>query len=117
MHGDPTTLRAAAVVYFVNGALDQADVYAISSSNTRTRIGTVMPGQTEALSIPDGIMRPGDVTVVARLLARSGYISTGPFVLSAGDRYSIRLASAAAPALTILPARKQDILAAERRMP
>ena len=117
VHANPSTLPRAAVVYFVNGSLDQAAVYAISSGKMRTRIGTVMAGRTEALSIPDVIMGAGDVTIVTRLLARSGYISTRPFILSAGDQYSIRLVSAASSTLLILPASKQDILAAERRRP
>ena len=117
MPRDLTALRRAAVIYFVNDALDQAAVYVISSARMRTRIGTVMGGQTVALMIPDVIMGAGDVTVAARLLARSGYVSTGPFSLSVGDEYSIRLLSNAATALLILPASERDVLAARRDRP
>ena len=117
MHADPSPLPRSAVVYFVNGSLDQAAVYVISSGKMRTRIGTVMAGQTQALSIPDVIMGAGDVTVVARLLAHPGYISSGPLNLSAGDQYSVRLVTDVDPSLSILPASKQDILAAARHRP
>ena len=59
----------------------------------------------------------GDVTVVARLLAHSGYIAAGPLSLHPGDRYSIRLPSELASTLVILPARDKDIVAAERGRP
>jgi hypothetical protein len=97
-----------AIVYFTNESLDQADVYAITSGTLRTRIGTVMAGRTEALAIPSTVIGAGNVTVVARLLARSGYIGTGPFTLQAGDEYSVRLASGAST-LVLLPARRNDL--------
>jgi hypothetical protein len=104
-----------AIVYFTNESLDQADVYAISSTAQRTRLGTVMAGRTEALPIPSVIIGSGSVNVAARLLARSGYVSTGQFSLQAGDRYSIRLPSDAR-VLVILPARQQDIELGYRRI-
>ena len=107
----------AAIVYFSNESLDQADVYAISSNSMRTRIGTVLAGQTQALPISEMAIGSGDVTVVARLLAHSGYITAGPLSLHPGDRYSIRLPSDVASTLVILPAREKDIVAAERRRP
>ena len=107
---DPNAVPAnRAVVYFTNESLDQADVYAITSGALRTRIGTVMAGRTEALAIPDVVIGTGDVNVVARLLARSGYVDTGPFTLQAGDEYSVRLASSNARSLLLLPARRGEL--------
>lgn len=119
MHANTSSAPRAedAVVYFSNESLDQADVYAISSSSMRTRIGTVLAGQTEALTIPEIAMGTGDVTVAARLLAHSGYIAAGPLALHGGDRYSIRLPSDVSTTLVILPAREKDIIAAERKRP
>ena len=105
---DSNTAPGRAIIYFTNESLDQADVYAISSGQLRTRIGTVMAGRTEALAIPNTVIGTGDVNVVARLLARTGYIGTGPFTLQPGDEYAIRLASTAS-ILTILPARRGDL--------
>src|SRR5690348_16505232 len=82
MRTNSTSLSSgSAVVYFTNESLDQADVYAVSSSSMRTRIGTVMAGRTEALTIPDVVIGSGDIVVAAHLLARPGYIDTGPFLL------------------------------------
>ena len=109
LRADPNLAPSGrAIVYFTNESLDQADVYAISSGTLRTRIGTVMAGRTEALAIPSTVIGAGDVNVVARLVARSGYIATGPFTLQAGDEYSVRLASTAST-LVLLPARRSDL--------
>jgi hypothetical protein len=118
MRTNSTPLNSeSAVVYFTNESLDQADVYAVSSSSMRTRIGTVMAGRTEALPIPDVVIGSGDITVAARLLARTGYIDTGPILLHTGDRYSIRLPGDDARTLLVLPASERDILAAQRSRP
>jgi hypothetical protein len=109
MRADPNSIGPEpAVVYFTNESLDQADVYAITSTAQRTRIGTVMAGRTEALAIPGMALGSGSVNVVARLLARAGYVGTGQFNLQPGDRYSIRLPSDGR-VLVILPARQQDL--------
>lgn len=109
MRVDPNSIGPdPAVVYFTNESLDQADVFAITSTAHRTRIGTVMAGRTEALAIPSVALGNGSVNVVARLLAGSGYIGTGQFNLQPGDRYSIRL-PLDGRVLVILPAREQDL--------
>jgi hypothetical protein len=106
-----------AVVYFTNGSLNQADVYAISSSTGGTRIGTVMAGRTEALPIPNVAMGSGQIVVAARIIAHSGFIGSAPFAIHAGDEYSVRLQSEDSPTLVVLPAQDKDIAAAQRRPP
>jgi hypothetical protein len=81
-----------ALLYFTNESLDQADVFAISPSGQRIRIGTVMAGRTETLTVPADIAARGDnVNVVARLLARNVAPSSGPIPIHPGDRLQVRL--------------------------
>jgi hypothetical protein len=116
MHrGASGTAPEPAVVYFTNGSLNQADVYAISSSSGGTRIGTVMAGRTEALPIPSIAMSSGQIVVAARIVAHSGFIGSAPFAVHAGDEYSVRLASEDSPTLIVLPAQDKDIAAAQHR--
>ena len=95
-----------AQIIFVNESLDQADVYAISSSGAQTRIGTVMPGRTETLRVPPGALG-GDYSanIVARILANSRTPRTGPITLNPGDRMQVTL-SADERILSALPARE-----------
>ena len=81
---------APAIVIFANDGLDQAEVFAIPRGGSRLRIGTVMGGRTDTLQVPT-IAGAGNVTIIARLLARSNTPSTGPLSLSAGDRIIVRL--------------------------
>ena len=80
-----------AVISFTNESLDQADVYAVTSSQS-IRIGTVLAGRTENLVVPGDIaFRGQNLNVVARLLAQSRRPSTGPISLSPGQRIEVRL--------------------------
>jgi hypothetical protein len=84
--------QAPALLYFTNESLDQADVYAITPSGQRIRIGTVMAGRTETLKMPADIAARGDnVNVIARLLARNVVPSSGPISIHPGDRLVVRL--------------------------
>jgi hypothetical protein len=92
-------------VYFTNESLDQADVYAISSGSSAIRIGTVMPGRTDTLRVPQMMVSRGDnVNFYARLLARSGIVQSGLVAVHPGDEFDIRLGSDL-KILAVLPAR------------
>lgn len=81
-----------AIIYFSNESLDQADVYAITPGGDRRRIGTVMAGRTETLTIPaDMIASGGSINIVARVLARSGLVQTGQVTVFPGEAYEVRL--------------------------
>ena len=81
-----------AYLYFTNESLDQADVYAALPGNQPIRIGTVMAGRTDTLTVPPDIVGRGqNVNIVARLLARSSAPSSGPIPLHPGDRLVVRL--------------------------
>jgi hypothetical protein len=97
---------APALIIFSNQSLDQADVYAISSSGGQMRIGTVMAGRTDTLRLPPGAVG-GDnsANIVARLLARSLTPSTGPVTLNPGDKIQVTLSSDER-VLSVLPARE-----------
>jgi hypothetical protein len=83
---------APAFLYFTNESLDQADVYASVAGNQAIRIGTVMAGQTDTLKVPPEISGRGEnVNVLARLLAHSGAVSSGPVPMHPGDRLQVRL--------------------------
>ena len=86
-----TAPQERVVITFTNESLDQANVYAVTGSQA-IRIGTVLAGRTEELVVPGNIAFGGqNVNVVARLLAQSRRPSTGPIVLSPGQRIEIRL--------------------------
>ncbi|HUQ80129.1 MAG TPA: hypothetical protein VM076_03265 [Gemmatimonadaceae bacterium] len=79
--------KAPAIVYFRNDSQDQADVYAVVSGSQPVRIGTVFSNWTDTLTVPgDVAARGSNVSVVARLLARSNVPSTGPLAIQPGDR-------------------------------
>lgn len=83
----PTTL-----LYFTNESLDQADVFAVFPGNPPRRIGTVMAGRTDTLTVPAEVASRGEnVNVVVRLLARSARPSSGPLPIHPGDRLTVRL--------------------------
>jgi len=91
MHRSNNT-QPPALLYFTNESLDQADVYAVTSSNQRTRIGTVSAGRTDTLTVPREVAARGDnVNIVARLLARSTTPSSGPVPIRPGDHLVVRL--------------------------
>ena len=81
-----------AVVIFSNESLDQAAVYVVAPGSEFRKIGTVIPGRTEALNIPgDLALRAGTLNIVARLLARNEVPQTGPVTIRPGERYQVRL--------------------------
>ena len=92
------------LLYFTNESLDQADVYAVSPGSETTRIGTVMAGRTDTLVVPASVVGRGEVSVIARLLARSITPTTGRVALQPGDRLQIRLPPDQRT-LVVLPAR------------
>lgn len=82
------------LIFFTNESLDQADVYAVVPGTQALRIGTVMPGRTDTLSVPATIMAgAGNVEIVARILARNYVPRTGPISINPGDRLVVRLPS------------------------
>ena len=95
-----------AVLIFNNQSLDQATVYAVAPGSNYIRIGTVMAGRTEELTIPsDLVMRAGTLNIVARLLAHSNYPQTGAVSISPGERYEVTLPMDGR-LLSFLPARQ-----------
>jgi hypothetical protein len=79
-------------LFFTNESLDQADVYAVTMSGERIRIGTVQAGRTDTLLIPASITERGEnVNVIARLVARSVVPQSGPLAIRPGDRLEMRL--------------------------
>ena len=94
----------ATTILFRNESIDQATVYVVAPGVEFRRIGTVIPGRTEALTVPhDMVARAGTLNIVARLLARPEVPQTGPVSLRAGERYEVRL-STDARSLSFLPA-------------
>jgi hypothetical protein len=90
---------------FTNESLYQADVYIVAQGLGTRRIGTVMSGRTATLRLPASVStRGGVVNIVARLLARTGTVQTGPVSISPGERYEVRLPSGGA-VMSFLPAR------------
>ena len=85
------TPQERAIISFTNESLDQADVYAVTATQS-IRIGTVLAGRTEDLVVPADIaFRGQNLNVVARLLAQSNRPSSGPISLGPGQRIEIRL--------------------------
>ena len=82
---------APATLVFTNESLDQAAVYVIAPGADFRRIGTVIPGHTETLTVPADLTNRGTLNIVARLLARNELPQTGPVTINPGDRYHVRL--------------------------
>ncbi len=81
-----------AIIIFQNQSLDQADVYAVVPGVQTLRIGTVMAGRTDTLTVPaDVTSAGGSVNIVARLLARNIAPGTGPVSIYAGQVYQVTL--------------------------
>lgn len=78
---DPIT-PGPALVFFSNESLDQADVFAVGPGGADpVRIGTVMAGRTDTLTIPTELTAPrGPVNIIARLsMSRRNTVpATGP---------------------------------------
>jgi hypothetical protein len=100
-HGSP---QRAATLVFTNESLDQAAVYIIAPGAEFRRIGTVIPGHTETLTVPPDLTNRGTLNIVARLLARDEMPQTGPVTINPGDRYHVRL-TVDGRVLSFLPAR------------
>ena len=80
-----------AVVIFTNESLAQADVFAVAPSVSARRIGTVMSGRTETLTVPAEIATRGTLQLVARLLASPRAPGSGTIAIRPGDRLAVRL--------------------------
>lgn len=78
------------VMYFSNGATEQAAVYASSGGEIR-RIGTVVTGQLAKLRIPATMVARGSVNIFARLLARSEQPQSGMISIAPGAAYEVTL--------------------------
>jgi hypothetical protein len=97
---------APTTVVFTNESLDQADVFAVRAGAGWLRLGTVMAGHTDTLTIRAGALPPGaSVDFVARLLARSLTPHSGPVTVQPGDWLAITLPMTA-NSLAVLPARE-----------
>lgn len=100
-----TPISGNAHIIFHNNSLTQADVFVVAQGVGARRIGTVMAGQTDTLSVgPDIAGRGGTLNIVARLLARSQAPQTGPVSILAGETYEVRLPTDGRM-LSFLPAR------------
>ena len=95
----------AAVLLFENQSMEQADVYAVSSSGgTPIRIGTVFAGRREPLNVRGTALGGGgSMQIVARLLGSSRAPRSTPLSLSPGERLIVTLSSDG-NMLTVLPA-------------
>jgi hypothetical protein len=92
-----------AVIIFSNESLDQATVYIVAPGADFRRMGTVIAGRTDTLTVPPGFAQRGTVNIVARLLARSELPQTGPVSIRPGEQYQVRL-QLDAKLLSFLPA-------------
>lgn len=92
-----------AVLIFTNESLDQATVYVVAPGVDFRRLGTVIAGRTETLTVPPEFTLRGTVNIVARLLARSELPQTGSVSIRPGERYEVRL-QFDAKLLSFLPA-------------
>jgi hypothetical protein len=94
-----------ALLIFSNESLDQADVYASGSDGLPVRIGTVLAGRTDSLTVPATVLgQGGNVNISAHLLARSAVPQSGPVSIRSGDTFFVRLPSDE-KMLVVLPAR------------
>jgi hypothetical protein len=80
-----------AALIFTNESLDQATVYIVAPGRDFRRIGTVMAGRTDTLTVPTDLATRGTLNIVARLLARSDLPQTGPVSIRPGEQYEVRL--------------------------
>jgi hypothetical protein len=95
-----------AALIFENASIDQAAVYAVMPGSDMIRLGTVLPGQTDTLSIPASVTgRNASVSIVARMLGANSFPQTGPLNIGRGDAFHVRLSNNS----TILTATPVDI--------
>jgi hypothetical protein len=82
------------VVIFSNQSADQADVYAVGSSGSPVRIGTVFAGRQDTLRIRLGSVGASNmVNIIARIFASSRAPQSGPVAIAPGDTIEVRLSS------------------------
>lgn len=90
-HGEIADLGPGYVI-FNNESLDQADVYAVGPGGGSVRIGTVMAGRTDTLTVPAEMTAPRvSATIVARMRMRSLVAGTGLVAIYPGALYLVRL--------------------------
>jgi hypothetical protein len=96
-----------ATAVFQNQSTNQVDVYANGPDNVPVRIGSVLAGQTQALTIPAVVMaQGGQVNIGAHPLAQAqvqGAPASGPITMHVGDTIRIRL-SGDMKTLSVIPA-------------
>jgi len=92
-HADETAIsnNEPAVVTFTNESLSQADVFAIPPGSSARRIGTVMAGRSETMTIPADVALRGSLQLVARVLASSHAPGSGTITVHPGEHLSVRL--------------------------
>ena len=86
-----TEANEPTIIEFKNESLAQADVFVSSGGSGARRLGTVFAGRSETLTIPREIAIRGQITIVARLLARTRAPSSGSIAISPGTALSVRL--------------------------
>jgi hypothetical protein len=92
-------------ITFENQSLEVATIYVVSQSGYRARIGQVIPGRTQRLVVPRGVVGAAStVDIVAVSIGRRVIARSGPVNLSPGDSYSASLSSLA-NIVSVLPAR------------
>jgi hypothetical protein len=105
LFGRTTSPQPGARLSFVNQSTDQASVFAVATSGEQYRIGSVPAGRTETLTIPHSVLGSGPtVTIVARRLATTRGVSSGPITVRPGDEFTITLPPSG-NALAVLPGR------------
>ena len=93
----------AARVTFVNQTSEQASVFAVATSGEMYRIGNVPAGRTERLVVPRSVLGSGfTMNIVARRLATSRGVSSGPISVRPGDEFTVTLPPAG-NSLAVLP--------------
>jgi hypothetical protein len=103
LHHSGEEAERRAEIEFINESLAPADVYAVVQGSESVRIGTVMAGRSEVLRIPQQMVdRASSLSIVARLLAQSRSLSTGPVTVSRGERIQVRLPMSGG-VLSVLP--------------
>ena len=103
LHRSEEEVADRAEIEFINESLSPAEVYAVVTGSESIRIGTVMAGRTEILRVPQQMVdRASALSIVARPLAQSRTLSTGPVSISRGERLQVRL-PVSGSVLSVLP--------------
>ena len=88
-----SSAQPSTTIVFSNESIDQATVYVVAPGRDFRRIGTVLAGRTDTLTVPADMANRGAVNIVARLLARPEVPQTGPVTIRPGELYQVRLAN------------------------